>query len=125
MTDAHDGVFAMHLEGAGESSTDRRINLTQDAGGCAIAAARGELLAMRAFVRGTTRVRFASYLRDGAGFWAPWASSATFAPSADYERVTWALPAVPAEARALAVGVHALDEGSLTVDDLDLRAASE
>lgn len=123
VADAHDGAFAIHLDGVGRSTTDRRINVTQDAGGCAVPAAPGERLRLRAFAKGTTPLRFSAYVRDGAGFWRSWTSSPSAALGPEYAEVSWLLPAVPDDATAIAVGANLPSEGELTLDDLDLRTA--
>ena len=121
-TDAHDGAFAMRLDQtSGGSSSTRRLNQTQDSGGCAAGVSPGAALHMSGWYKSTGPIRFTSYRRDGSGFWSTWRQS-PFMPASDtWVSGVWELPPVPADTTAVTVGVRLDDPGVLTIDDLVLH----
>lgn len=123
VADAHDGEWAVRVRGVGKSASDRRVNGFQDAGGCAVPVIAGERLRMSAFTKGDTAARFSAYARDESGFWRGWASGPSHPNTDSWSEMTWDLPAVPDGTTAIAVGVALPAEGTITVDDVDLRAA--
>lgn len=123
VADAHEGAWAVRVRGAGKVASDRRVNVFQDAGGCSVPVEVGERLRLRAFAKGDTPARFAAYARDASGFWRGWASSPSHPLGDSWSEMIWDLPAVPEGTTGVAVGLGLPAEGTVTVDDVDLRAA--
>ena len=106
---------------SGGSSSTRRLNQTQDSGGCAAGVSPGAALHMSGWYKSTGPIRFTSYRRDGSGFWSTWRQS-PFMPASDtWVSGVWELPPVPADTTAVTVGVRLDDPGVLTIDDLVLH----
>jgi hypothetical protein len=117
--DATDGATSERLDGASTTAlASRRLRMHRDSGACAIPLVDGVRYRLSARVEGASRVALSYALRDSGNLWGGWRDGTAQAASATWTRVVLDLPALPAEAAALAVGIVALDAAEMFVDDV-------
>jgi peptidoglycan/xylan/chitin deacetylase (PgdA/CDA1 family) len=105
-----------------ETDVFTRVRIPLDQGACAPEVTAGRQLEFTLAYRSTGSPRLQAWYRQPAGGWVPWVVGPHLAPAAQWTPAGWRLPAVPAGATAVSVGVALAGEGGLlAVDDLVLR----
>ncbi len=118
--DAHDGTVGERLTMTSWSSGVRRLVSRQDLGACAPPASPGHAYDFSAFYHASTTVQLVAYYRNTSGGWVWWAQSPILPAVATYTQAHWTVPALPADATALSVGLGILNVGSVTMDSFAL-----
>jgi peptidoglycan/xylan/chitin deacetylase (PgdA/CDA1 family) len=119
--DAHGGAVAQRIDITSLTpGSARRLVSRQDTGACAPAALPGHRYRVSAFYRSNAQPRFTAYYRSSAGTWTWFAQSALLPASGAYRRAVYTVPALPAGATHISVGLSLYSVGSITMDDFEL-----
>ena len=120
---AHSGGSAARAVVSGHVYGDARWMPRLDLGDCSSQVETGERYALGAWYTSDAVTQFAVYTRSESGTWSYWTSSPWFSPAASYERAAWMTPQVPAGVTGLSFGLSLFSNGTLTVDDIEIRKA--
>ncbi|WP_373047762.1 polysaccharide deacetylase family protein [Vulgatibacter sp.] len=104
-------------------SGDRKLRVRQDVRGCATEIELQARYAFAGWYRTGAAARPVAWIRDEAGTWSWWAQGPLLEPAQAWTELRWGLPALPAEATALSVGISLREAGVVEVDDLALFPA--
>lgn len=118
--EAYHGLVAQRLDVTSFTSGSRRLVSRQDLGSCAPAVQAGHLYRVSARYLATVSPRFTIYYRTASGTWAWFAQSPGLPASTSYVLGSYAIPALPADATAISVGLSLTTAGSLTMDAFEL-----
>jgi hypothetical protein len=121
-TDAHAGGFGEVLSVTSLTNGDRKLISAQDTGACAPAATPGKVYTVSAWYKSSDGPVIFAYYRNSAGSWVYWANSPKSPAATSWTRRTWTIPALPAGATAISVGMGLLNTGTVTMDDFGLFA---
>ena len=119
-SDAYDGSRAESVHITRLVTGARRLVSQQDSGACAPVGMAGHRYRTGAHYRSTAPVRFTAYYRNDGGSWVWWAQSGMLPASAGYTAAVWTTPALPAEGRALSVGLTLYEVGQVAMDGHEL-----
>jgi peptidoglycan/xylan/chitin deacetylase (PgdA/CDA1 family) len=100
--------------------SDAKLISRRDAGICAPRVSPRTRYVATARYRTRQDARMVAYARDDEGTWTYFAQSPELRPGHSWRLARWKLPALPAGATALSVGVSLRAKGILAVDDLRL-----
>jgi peptidoglycan/xylan/chitin deacetylase (PgdA/CDA1 family) len=120
----HSGAVAATITMDTYASGARGLMSKHDYGGCTPLLTPGRSYEVSAWyvAPDNTPVFEIDYFYRGA--WLTWLFSSRFPPSQTYTQAVWVTPPLPAEVQQVSVGMMMKSVGSLTVDDLDLRAVN-
>jgi hypothetical protein len=122
-TDAHTGSKSETLSVVTGPSSPRIISF-QDMGACAPSITAGHTYKISAWVKSSDPTIIVAYYRNALGWWSYWAKSPSIPAAADWTLAEWTTTAAPMQATAISVGVSAIMQGTLSVDDLRLVDAN-
>jgi MYXO-CTERM domain-containing protein len=117
---SHSGSRAAQISFLPGKTGTPRIATLQDLGYCSPAAKSGDPLVFSFYYQATDPVAPVAYYRLASGWWKTLAEGAPLSPTAVWTASEWTLPALPADATAVSVGVTLLNTGTLAVDDFRL-----
>ncbi len=117
---AHGGAVAQRIDVTSLTpGSARRLVSLQDNGPCAPVAWPGHAYRVSAFYIANAQPRFTVYHRTN-GTWTWFAQSPLLPVSATYVPASYTVPALPAGASAISVGLSLYSVGSVTMDDYTL-----
>ncbi len=117
--DAFDGGHAQHVVDLSIPVKARLVS-GQDMGTCAVPTRPGDRFLFAAHVKGSASMIPVAYYRTKLGDWTWWTQGSEIRDGDDWVELSWKMPAVPAEATAISVGISLLDQGAATFDSLQL-----
>ncbi|WP_445996542.1 cell wall-binding repeat-containing protein [Okibacterium fritillariae] len=120
VTPGRTGVVAEKLVVTGHTDGDGQLLSTFDQGACAPTVTAGHTYSLRAWFTSTAPTQINVYLRNTAGLWSYYTSSAYFAAAATWTQAEWTTPALPAGTTGLSFGLNMFQNGEITTDDYAL-----
>jgi len=120
-SNAHNGSVAQRIDVTSLTpGSARRLVSKQDTGACSPVAWPGHVYRVSAFYIANAQPRFTIYYRAASGTWTYFAQSPLLPSSANYVAATYTIPALPAGASAISVGLSLYSVGSITMDSFTL-----
>lgn len=120
VTPGRTGAVAEKLVVTGHTDGDGQLLSTFDQGACAPTVTAGHTYSLRAWYQSTVPTQVNVYLRNSAGLWSYYTSSAYFAAAAAWTQAEWTTPALPAGTTGLSFGLNVFQNGQITTDDYAL-----
>ncbi len=119
-SNAHNGTVAQRIDVTSLTpGSARRLVSRQATGTCAPVAWPGHVYRVSAFYIANAQPRFTVYYRAN-GTWTWFAQSPLLPTSAAYVPASYTMPALPASASAISVGLSLYSVGSITMDEFKL-----
>ena len=104
---------------------DRKLITRTDTGSCSPAVREGHRYELGGWYRGQAAPRMIAYYQQKDGKWRYWSASPAAQPAAEWHQLRWTTPPAPRDAVRISFGMQTVDLGTLTIDDLSLRAVTE
>jgi hypothetical protein len=120
VTPGRTGAVAEKLVVTGHTDGDGQLLSTFDQGACAPTVTAGHTYSLRAWYQSTVPTQVNVYLRNTAGLWSYYTSSAYFAAASTWTQAEWTTPALPAGTTGLSFGLNVFQNGEITTDDYAL-----
>jgi peptidoglycan/xylan/chitin deacetylase (PgdA/CDA1 family) len=125
VNEGHSGSFGERIEISSRSSGDRKLMERMDQGLCAPAVTPGDTYALSEWYQSNVEPFFVAFIRNSAGEWSFWTSSANFQSSpTSWAKASWTTPPIPAGTTNISFGLDLEAVGFLTVDDFAMACAS-
>ena len=122
-TAAHFGGVAQAVDVTGFGSGDVRFISRWDLGSCAPGAYPGHTYQVTGWYQTDASVRFVAYYRTDTGGWTFLQQSSLLTPSSAWSPISATIGPLPANARAVSVGLSVRSNGHLATDDFVLSDA--